>query len=68
MKPITEGSSLDIYKVSSNKQFIESIKSSSDPSRSFMIEEAIEGREFTITIIDKQCYPPIEIITKKSIL
>ena len=64
LKPITDGSSLDIYKVSSNKQFLESIKSSSDPNRTFMIEEAIEGREFTMTIIDEKCYPPIEIITK----
>tara|TARA_X000000950_G_C13801472_1_gene613715 strand:+ start:235 stop:1203 length:969 start_codon:yes stop_codon:yes gene_type:complete len=64
LKPITDGSSLDIYKISSNKQFLESIKSSSDPNRIFMIEEAIEGREFTMTIIDEQCYPPIEIITK----
>ena len=22
------------------------------------------GREITVTIIDKECYPPIEIITK----
>ena len=64
LKPITDGSSLDIYKVSSNEQFLDSIKSSSDPNRTFMIEEAIEGREFTVTIIDEKCYPPIEIITK----
>ena len=64
LKPITDGSSLDIYKISSNKQFLESIKSSSDPNRKFMIEEAIEGREFTMTIIGEKCYPPIEIITK----
>ena len=64
LKPITDGSSFDIYKVSNNKQFLDSIKGSSDPNRTFMIEEAVEGREFTMTIIDEKCYPPIEIITK----
>ena len=29
-----------------------------------MFEEYIHGREITVTIIDKECFPPIEIITK----
>ena len=33
--------------------------------REFIFEEVIGGREFTVTIIGNQCYPAIEIKTKK---
>tara|TARA_B100000927_G_scaffold271178_1_gene247938 strand:- start:887 stop:1813 length:927 start_codon:yes stop_codon:yes gene_type:complete len=64
LKPLEDGSSIDIFKVDKNLDFKKYYLSCSNPNRAFIFEEYIEGREFTVTIVDNKCYPPIEIITQ----
>ena len=64
LKPEEDGSSTDIFKISNDEELIDAYKRCSNPNRNFLFEEYIEGREFTVTIINKECFPPIEIVTK----
>ncbi|MAR95461.1 MAG: D-alanine--D-alanine ligase [Gammaproteobacteria bacterium] len=64
MKPSEDGSSIDIFKISNDDEFINARKSCIDKSREFLFEEEIEGKEYTVTIINDECFPPIEIQTK----
>tara|TARA_B100001079_G_scaffold48377_1_gene39530 strand:+ start:822 stop:1748 length:927 start_codon:yes stop_codon:yes gene_type:complete len=64
LKPEEDGSSVDIFKISDNKSLEEAFQKCTYPNRKFIFEEFIDGREFTVTIIDNECLPPIEIITK----
>ena len=64
LKPEEDGSSVDIFKISDEDSLRAAYKKCTNPNRGFLFEEYIHGREITVTIIDKECYPPIEIITK----
>ena len=64
LKPEEDGSSVDIFKISDNESLKNAYEKCINPNRSFLFEEYIEGRELTVTIINKECLPPIEIITK----
>ena len=64
LKPQEDGSSIDIFKITNEKSNSNAIKACSNPNRGFIYEEYIDGREFTITIVDNECFPPIEIISK----
>ncbi len=64
MKPSEDGSSIDIYKISNNDDFIKARMSCINKSREFIFEEEIKGKEYTLTIINNECFPPIEIQTK----
>ena len=64
MKPSEDGSSIDIYKISNNDEFISARMSCINKSREFIFEEEIKGKEYTLTIINNECFPPIEIQTK----
>ena len=64
LKPEEDGSSVDIFKISDEDSLRAAYKKCTNPNRDFLFEEYIHGRELTVTIIDKECYPPIEIITK----
>ena len=64
MKPSEDGSSIDIYKLSNNDDFINAKMSCVNKSREFIFEEEIKGKEYTLTIINNECFPPIEIQTK----
>ena len=64
LKPEEDGSSVDIFKISDEDSLRAAYKKCTNPNRGFLFEEYIHGRELTVTIIDKECYPPIEIITK----
>ena len=63
MKPSEDGSSIDIYKISNIDDFISARMSCVDKSREFIFEEEIKGKEYTLTIINNECFPPIEIQT-----
>ena len=63
LKPEEDGSSVDIFKISDEDSLRAAYKKCINPNRGFLFEEYIHGREITVTIIDKECYPPIEIIT-----
>ena len=64
LKPQEDGSSVDIFKISDEESLRAAYKKCTNPNRGFLFEEYIHGREITVTIIDKECFPPIEIITK----
>ena len=63
LKPEEDGSSVDIFKISDNESLKNAYQKCINPERSFLFEEYIEGRELTVTIINKECLPPLEIIT-----
>tara|TARA_B100001250_G_scaffold204822_1_gene175816 strand:- start:950 stop:1870 length:921 start_codon:yes stop_codon:yes gene_type:complete len=63
MKPSEDGSSIDIYKISNNDDYINARSSCVNKSREFIFEEEIKGKEYTLTIINNECFPPIEIQT-----
>ena len=64
LKPEEDGSSIDIFKISDEESLKNAYKKCTNRERGFLFEEYIDGRELTVTVIDKECYPPIEIITK----
>ena len=64
LKPQEDGSSVDIFKISDDKSLKEAFRKCVYPNRKFIFEEFICGREFTVTIIDNECLPPVEIICK----
>ena len=63
LKPQEDGSSIDIFKISDNESLKDAYQKCVKPERDFLFEEFISGREITVTIINKKCFPPIEIIT-----
>tara|TARA_Y100000739_G_scaffold225530_1_gene231603 strand:+ start:75 stop:1001 length:927 start_codon:yes stop_codon:yes gene_type:complete len=64
LKPEADGSSIDIFKISDDESLKNAYKKCTNRKRGFLFEEYIEGRELTVTVINKECFPPIEIITK----
>jgi D-alanine-D-alanine ligase len=64
MKPAEDGSSIDIFELSNNDDFQQALKICQNINRPFIFEEAIKHKEFTVTIINHECLPVIEIQTK----
>lgn len=64
LKPEEDGSSTDIFKISNDEELIDAYKRCSNPNRNFLFEEYIDGKELTVTIIDGESFPPLEIITE----
>ena len=64
LKPEADGSSIDIFKIKDDESLKNAYKKCTNRKRGFLFEEYIEGRELTVTVINKECFPPIEIITK----
>ena len=64
LKPEADGSSIDIFKISDDESLKNAYKKCTNRKRGFLFEEYIQGRELTVTVINKECFPPIEIITK----
>ena len=64
LKPQEDGSSIDIFKITDDESSISAIQKCLNPNRPFIYEEYISGKEFTVTIIDDICLPPLEIISK----
>ena len=62
LKPNEDGSSVDIFIIHNEDSIKKAYEKCSNPHRSFLIEEYIDGREITVTVIGKDCFP-IEIIT-----
>ena len=63
LKPNEDGSSVDIFKINDEDSIKKAYAKCSNPNRGFLIEEFIDGREITVTVIGKDCFPPVEIIT-----
>ena len=62
LKPAADGSSVETFEIKNENEFIEAIKSVHDKDREFIFEQGIKFKEFTVTILDKDIYPPIEIL------
>ena len=63
MKPSEDGSSIDIFKISNFEEFEDAKNKCHNKFREFIFEERIRGKEYTVTIINNECFPPIEIKT-----
>ena len=64
LKPQEDGSSVDIFKIKDDHSLAKAFQKCTNLNREFMLETFIDGPEFTVTIIDDECLPPIEIISK----
>ena len=69
VKPIDEGSSADLYIMANNSglnsPLLKLTEYMLEKYESFLLEEYIEGRELTISILDGIALPIVEIIAKK---
>ncbi|MDA7701214.1 D-alanine--D-alanine ligase [Gammaproteobacteria bacterium] len=63
LKPEEDGSSVDIFKITNDEDLKKSYESCTNRKRGFLFEEYVEGKEFTVTIINNKCLPAIEIVT-----
>lgn len=64
VKPIDCGSSIGVSIVRRKDEFVESVKEAKRYSKSVLVEEYIEGREFSVGILDGVALPSIEIVPK----
>ena len=63
LKPEEDGSSVDIFKITNDEDLKKSYESCTNRKRGFLFEEYVDGKEFTVTIINNKCLPAIEIVT-----
>jgi len=66
LKPTEDGSSIDVFKLSSNHDLKKAIDDCLNSKRQFIFEESIDFKELTVPILNGKCLPPVEIITKES--
>ena len=66
LKPAEDGSSIDVFKLSTNDDLKKAITDSLDAERQFIFEESIDFKELTVPILNGKCLPPVEIITRES--
>lgn len=66
IKPSMEGSSINIFEIKDNNDYEIALEKLKECSGLFIIEEAINYKEYTVSIIGDKCYPPIEIITENN--
>jgi D-alanine-D-alanine ligase len=66
VKPLTNGSSLGVSKVTDPEQLLSAYNKAAALSRKVLIEPWIEGREFTVGILGTSALPIIEIRTPRA--
>ena len=66
LKPAEDGSSIDVFKVSNNKELESAISDCINPRRQFIFEESIDFKELTVPILNGRCLPAVEIKTSES--
>tara|TARA_B100001996_G_scaffold238995_1_gene184745 strand:+ start:1482 stop:2396 length:915 start_codon:yes stop_codon:yes gene_type:complete len=66
LKPAEDGSSIDVFKISNNKDLELAISDCINPRRAFIFEESIDFKELTVPILNGRCLPPVEIKTSES--
>ncbi|GEK89303.1 D-alanine-D-alanine ligase [Alkalibacterium putridalgicola] len=64
VKPDASGSSIGVYLVEKEEDLDAAITDARKYSKDVLIEEMIQGREFSIGVLEDQALPPIEIIPK----
>ncbi|MFN3976177.1 MAG: D-alanine--D-alanine ligase [Aquificaceae bacterium] len=67
VKPADQGSSVGLFVIKDQRELKEAIRECFKLSKKVMVEEFIEGRDFTVGILKGQALPPIEIRPKKGI-
>ena len=66
LKPAEDGSSIDVFKITCNKDLENAILGCVDPRRTFILEESIDFKELTVPILNGRCLPAVEIKTSES--
>jgi len=66
LKPAEDGSSIDVFKISNNKELALAISDCINPRRPFIFEESINFKELTVPILNGRCLPAVEIKTSES--
>ena len=61
VKPNDEGSTYGLRKVTKESDLISAIHNAHGNGKKVLVEEFIQGRELTVTILDNKAYPIIEI-------
>lgn len=62
MKPRDGGSSIGVHFIEDQQAFDNKVKELRSHERFMIIEEKLEGREFSVGVLDNKALPPIEII------
>ncbi len=65
IKPNDEGSTVGLSIVDNKDDFIKGVNLALSYSEKVLIEKYIKGRELTVSIIDENAYPVIEIVPKE---
>lgn len=63
VKPSREGSSIGIFKVTSRDELIRAYESASEHDSLVLVEEWIEGPEFTVSVLQERALPAIGLST-----
>ncbi|AYN24832.1 D-alanine--D-alanine ligase [Buchnera aphidicola] len=66
VKPNNAGSSIGVTIVHCHNLLIDSINIAFNYSNDIIIEKFLEGREYTVSILNRKILPPIKILTKNS--
>ncbi len=66
LKPIMEGSSVNIFEVKNEQDYEYALNKINSSSQEFILEQAIKYKEYTVSIIGDEIFPPIEIKTLNS--
>ncbi|MBR3964420.1 MAG: D-alanine--D-alanine ligase [Clostridia bacterium] len=64
IKPASCGSSVGVARVFSEDELSAAISAAAKYERFLLAEKLIEGREFTVAVLDGRALPPVEIIPK----
>lgn len=65
VKPIDNGSSIGVEIVESQSELMDALKNAEKYNSKVMIEQKIEGREFSVGLLGDEALPAIEIIPKQ---
>lgn len=52
LKPVSEGSSIGMYKVNTREEFLENYKKSASIGQDVLVEEYVEGKSLTVGVLD----------------
>ena len=66
LKPQEDGSSIDVFKISNDSDLWNAINHCKDRNRPFIFEECITHKELTVSVLNRKCLPPVEILTTES--
>lgn len=64
VKPLSSGSSIGVYIVRTKEELIRALEVSRELGGKTVVEQFIQGREFSVGVLEDQALPAIEIIPK----